>query len=301
MSTAKTLFQVLSSVIAFVASTTYAAESKPTTPLPGAAFVDRFVEVDGYQIRYMEAGSGPVLISLPGSAGLEMSVAKDELAKSFRVIEFDPPGWGTSPELQGKMTQKQLAKILAKAIDKLGIERYTLMGTSLGGTNALWVAVDRPNKVSALIMEGPMAFVQPKDMHVTPEQGAAMQKRPAGGPGTSAAPIVYPVPEGYGRKTWATPQYVAEQMRRRMRMFAHVANDPADAKELAAKARELKVPALVLVGTKDEIIKPSVEESWKQNMPEATFKLISDGTHDIQNTQPEAFVENVTAFIAKSR
>lgn len=289
------LLTTLSCTATLIAAVASAGESKPT-PLPGAPFVDRFVEVDGYQIRYMEAGAGPVLISLPGSAGLEMSIAKDELAKRFRVIEFEPPGWGTSPELKGKMTQEQLADILAKAIDKLGIERYSVLGTSMGGTNALWVAVKRPAKVSAVVLEGSMSFVRPQDMNMTPEQMAEAQKALASGGG---GPATYPVPPGYARKTWATPEYIAEQMRRRYRMFKYVSMNPADDKELAAKAAKLTVPTLVLVGSKDEIMRTTVEEAYKLNMPQATFKVIPDGAHDIQNTQPEALVESVTAFLGK--
>lgn len=57
------------------------------TAIPGSKFERGHVEVFGYRISFAQAGSGDAIVSLPDSAGLEMSTAKDALAVSNRVIE----------------------------------------------------------------------------------------------------------------------------------------------------------------------------------------------------------------------
>lgn len=69
----------------------------PPVPLPGAAFARATLPVAGFTLHYAEAAPAAPLgtiVSLPGSAGLEMSTAKDRLAERYRVVEITPPGLG---------------------------------------------------------------------------------------------------------------------------------------------------------------------------------------------------------------
>ena len=49
------------------------------------SFTERFVDVDGFRIRYMEAGEGPALIHLHGAGGLHMTPAHALLSRGRRV------------------------------------------------------------------------------------------------------------------------------------------------------------------------------------------------------------------------
>src|ERR1051325_879646 len=92
----------------------------------------------------MEAGEGPALVHLHGAGGLRLSPAHDLLAKQFRVVAFEMPGFGASPENMKTQTMPELAATMAAAADKLGLDRYDLMGTPFGGKTALWVALHQP-------------------------------------------------------------------------------------------------------------------------------------------------------------
>src|SRR6266849_2193875 len=63
-----------------------------------AMFTECFVEADGFRIRYMEAGQGTPLVHLHGAGGLRLTPAHDLLSRQFRVIAFEMPGFGSSPE-----------------------------------------------------------------------------------------------------------------------------------------------------------------------------------------------------------
>lgn len=280
------------------------AQSRLETPeylLPGAAFFDSFVEVDGYPLHFREAGTGPVLISVPGSAGLEMSTAKDVLARQFRVIEFDPPGRGTSKPPEGQLTSRVIAETLISGIDKLGIDTYYLLGTSIGGYEAMWMAILDSQRVQALLLEGSMTFFKPGYEGKGTAGYAAMESiiasmDPEDGSWTGVPNVIMQPAEDYARKPWANAAYEAELFRRRVRAFGFNPPDaPRDA--LEAAARKLTVPTLSMVGTNDEVMSTRMGELYELNMPHAEFLIVDGAAHDIQNTRPEAFVEAVTRFI----
>jgi pimeloyl-ACP methyl ester carboxylesterase len=126
--------------------------------MPGASFTERYVEAAGHRIRYAQAGSGPPLVVLPTSAGLTYATGFDLLAKDFRVILLDPPGWGDSPASEESPELPALAKITAAALTAMGLQKYHLAGGSMGCIHALWLAVEDPQKVASVILEGSMAF-----------------------------------------------------------------------------------------------------------------------------------------------
>src|SRR5712691_4511819 len=126
---------------------------------PGAAFREGFVEADGFRVRYAEAGHGPPLVHLHGAGGLRLSPAHDLLARQFRVIAFEMPGFGHSPENTRTETMADYAMTMAHAADALGLDRINLWGTSFGGKAAVWLAVQVPDRLSALVLQAPAAIL----------------------------------------------------------------------------------------------------------------------------------------------
>ncbi len=263
---------------------------------PGKKFIRGTVQCFGYTIPYAEAGQGDVLISFPGSAGLEMSTAKDMLSESFRVIEFEPPGWGETPALQGEMKQAHLAIILAAAITELGIEKFHLMGTSMGCTHAFWLAKNHQDRVLSLTLEAPMLFYRPEDL-VQPDESFLDAIRSGDMPIPDFSN--YPAPPPHPNKPWATTEFFREQMTRRFKMFLH-SDHPADQSELQSFASSSSVPTKMLLGSEDEILNPCYADRFKSFMPQAKVETIETAIHDIQNSLPEAFVAAIKTQVADS-
>src|SRR5262252_4153956 len=105
--------------------------------MTGENFTEGFVEADGFRVRYLESGSGPALVCLHGGGGLRLSPAHDLLARNYRVIAWEMPGFGTSPENRRSSSTEDLARSMNAAVASLGLERYSLMGTSFGSKVAL--------------------------------------------------------------------------------------------------------------------------------------------------------------------
>jgi len=95
-------------------------------PAQGAGFAERFVEVDGLRIRYLEAGSGDPIICFHASGGPRLSHGHELLAERHRVILFEAPGFGKSAVNERSTSTADLARTMAAAVAALGIERYSL-------------------------------------------------------------------------------------------------------------------------------------------------------------------------------
>src|SRR5881397_10056 len=91
---------------------------------PGAAFTEGHVEADGFRIRYAEAGEGAPLVHLHGAGGLRLTPAHDLLARHFRVVAFEMPGFGQSPENSRTRSMPELASIMSQAVTGLGLDTF---------------------------------------------------------------------------------------------------------------------------------------------------------------------------------
>jgi pimeloyl-ACP methyl ester carboxylesterase len=246
-----------------------------------SAFREGFVEADGFRIRYMEAGQGPALVHLHGAGGLRLTPAHDLLAKQFRVIAFEMPGFGISPENANTQTMAELAATMAAAAAKLGLDRYNLMGTSFGGKAALTLALQCPESVLAVVLEAPAAIRQ---------KGA----RPSSGTPAERARQLYAHPERMPPLPELDPA-IAEKQQTLVRRLIGPDRDA----DLEAKLHELAIPTLVVFGTWDRIIAPGMGHFYKELLPNCHLVFVYDAGHAIGAERPEAFVEVVADFLER--
>ena len=244
-----------------------------------SAFREGFVEADGFRIRYMEAGRGPSLVHLHGAGGLRLSPAHDLLARQFRVVAFEMPGFGASPENTKTQTMAELAATMGAAADKLGLDTFNLMGTSFGGKTALWLAVRQPERVQALVLESPAA--------IRPEGAAPPPSSPA-----ELARVLYAYPERQPAAPAPDPAVLAKQQKLVARL-----RGPARDRDLETQLARLEVPTLVVFGTRDRMIPPEMGHFYKELIPNCHLVFVYDAGHAIGAERPEAFVEVVSDFL----
>lgn len=117
----------------------------------------RFIEVDGVRLHHMERGRGEPLVLLHGNGAMIQDFLTSGLveraAERYRVIVFDRPGFGYSERPRGRIwTPRAQAALLAKALERLGIERPLVVGHSWGTLVALALALDHPAQVRGLVL-----------------------------------------------------------------------------------------------------------------------------------------------------
>ena len=112
---------------------------------------------EGMRIRYVETGKadGPTIVLVHG-----FGVAIDTwrpwmaaLAPDFRVIALDLPGHGLTRAPEGfEATPQSLAAVIERFAAKQKLERFTLVGQSLGGFAAWEYALAHPERLDGLVL-----------------------------------------------------------------------------------------------------------------------------------------------------
>ncbi|RDI70346.1 alpha/beta fold hydrolase [Halopelagius longus] len=117
----------------------------------------REVELDGLGLRYLTAGDSedPVIVLLHGggldSASLSWKEVMPALAKDFRVVAPDLPGYGESDPPERTPTTDYYVRVLERFLPEIGVEDPVVVGVSMGGGVAVGYALEHADDVSALV------------------------------------------------------------------------------------------------------------------------------------------------------
>jgi pimeloyl-ACP methyl ester carboxylesterase len=121
----------------------------------------RFLNVDGVRIHYRDEGSGPALVLIHANFGslLSWDGWVDSLKDEHRILRFDMTGHGlTGPDPTGDYSLERTVRLTGRFVDALGLTRFSIGGTSLGGTVAMHYAAAHPERVERLILLSPGAL-----------------------------------------------------------------------------------------------------------------------------------------------
>lgn len=117
-----------------------------------------FVELDGVRVHYQEFGDphGPILLLIHGftaSTYVWKTVAPLLGNEGFRVIAVDLLGFGYSEKPAAfDYTIQSQARMISRFMNRLGIGRATIVGSSYGGAVSLTLALDYPERVEKLVL-----------------------------------------------------------------------------------------------------------------------------------------------------
>ena len=223
-----------------------------------------------FQEGHVEAGQGSPVVMLHGAGGLRLSKVHDELAKKYRVIAFEMPGFGQSPANTTSQSVQHLAQTMAQAAAQLGLDTYALIGMSFGGRIALWQALQSPQQVDLLVLIAPTAVV------------------PEGYTVPSVAPdqrgkLLFAHPENAPAQLSVDPAHVAKA-RALMQRIKGTSRDT----ELEGKLGEVQTQTLVVFGTADKVVPPTMGRTYRERMPNCHYVMVYDAGHAVAAERPEA-------------
>ena len=281
---------------------------------------DRFVEVEGGRLSVIDAGSrevrGTVVLlhgaSASGSDPFE-GFGRQLSGAGFRVLAFDRPGFGWSDRLAGAeaATPAFQAKVIAEALERLGVGSAIVFGHSWSGSLALRLALDRPDLVSGLVLGAPVALP-------FPERSLPWWARLAIEPvvtrllvDTIAVPLgLYYLPATAGnvfRPEQPADDYVARSRAPLiLRPGPALANIqdlvalPAALREQAPRYAELRVPTTVVAGEADPIVHTDVQaEPLARAISGAKLVLLPGVGHMLHYTAADRLISEIEAMHAR--
>ena len=263
----------------------------------------RSLSVGGVELRYEVTGQGPVVVLLHGWALDRRSwdFLVPALDPRFTVVSLDRRGFGES----GSSADLSLEPgDVAAILDDLRVERAVVVGHSQGAASALRFALDRPERVEALVLygsgppagfglpwNGPDAF--PPIARIAREQGldamkALFQDHPimAGSvPGTAGDSLLNVIFGDYDGRDLLDPVPSAD------------ATPAPHMDDLA----QVEAPTLVVTGELEMPYFQIVSDALAYGIRGAERARVPGGGHAVHLQQPEAFNALLLEFIERRR
>lgn len=109
-----------------------------------------------------ECGQGEPLLLLHANPGdpADFDAVVPVLAEHYRVIRVSWPGYGHGPAPLPPQSASamQFAELLVQLVDVMGLRSLSVIGNSVGGYAAAWLALCRPERLRALVLVSPGGF-----------------------------------------------------------------------------------------------------------------------------------------------
>jgi 3-oxoadipate enol-lactonase len=248
----------------------------------------RTIDVGTMTVRYCLDGppSAPVVMFGNGLAtSLEMWEPQATFfAQRFRVLRYDVRGHGGTEATQPPYTLEQLADDAVGLLDRLGIEKVTYVGLSLGGMIGQALAVRHADRIGALVLCD-TTMHSPRAMWI--ERIAAIQMN-------GVAPQIEP-----SIARWFTPAFTAaraELVDRMRRMIG--STSPQGYLGCAMAMRDMQLedvtvrigqPAMVIVGRDDPSTPVSAAQALHAAITGSGLEIIDQAAHLPNIEQAERF------------
>ncbi len=268
---------------------------------------EKSITVQGINTVYLDSGSGQALLLIHGFSGNAYNWIEvfGPLAKDFRVIVVDLPGYGKSgcPAKNQKATMIWYADFLAEFMDKIGAPQAVVVGNSMGGSIAAFLAVRHPEKVTKLVLEDAAGL-----------KGGKLELLKNLGTITAPAAlipvlhVVFPVTEESQAKAPPSERKRVELAELRyasdLRLCSSIAMRQS-AISLGTDYTEpvlnqIKAPTLIIWGSNDDLLPVATAEQFHQKIPGSQVQIIEGGVHTPMQWKPEDFVKVLKDFAANN-
>ena len=153
--TKRFLFGISILLLVLIYNTTYADISLEDLKKEYANEESEFITIDGMQVHYRDEGIGFPIVLLHGTAASlhTWDAWTEQLIKNYRVIRLDLPAFGlTGPNKNADYSIESYTRFLAQFLEKIKVDKFHLVGNSLGGNIAWNYAAEHLEKVAKLIL-----------------------------------------------------------------------------------------------------------------------------------------------------
>jgi pimeloyl-ACP methyl ester carboxylesterase len=260
-----------------------------------AAGAGRYADLPGVKLWFTDTGGdGVPIVLLHANTGTSESWDAQTTAfatQGYRVIAFDRRGWGRSiADAATGLQPGSVAGDLDALADHLKLGKFHLVGVAGGGFVAIDYAGWRPERLRSVVVAastGQFSEAEMRDITARIEipglrkQGAVYREV---GPSYRSAD-----PDGVRRwieiEEHARQPGAPSQLLRTPNTFAKLAN--------------ITMPVLVMAADADLLAPPALMRTWAARLKSYEWTTVPDSGHAIAWEHPDAFNENVLAFVKR--
>ena len=276
-------------------------------------FIERTAKINGITLHYLDWGldrgpaDAPPVVLLHGITGHARvwDHLAERLAPRHRVLALDQRGHGDSdPPPDDDYRVGTMADDVAAFVGSLRLDRFALLGHSMGGRIAIKYAADHAARLERLVIVdiGPdinLAGLQRvRDMmanapeRIESEEWAVEYIRRAN-PLQDVDMLRERVRHGLrrapdGELTWKYAKGLRDMMREGRR----------DAVDLWEPLPRIPCPTLIVRGAESDILSAEVAKKMAERLPDGRVVEIAGAGHTVPADRPEEFVRQIRAFLA---
>lgn len=245
-------------------------------------------------VRVEGPAAAPPLLLLH-SLGTDLRVwdpQAEVLARSFRVIRPDLRGHGLTDAPPGPYSIGGMARDVLALLDALGLGRVHVVGLSIGGMIAQALAAQAPGRVMSLLLCDTAMAIPPPQLWL--DRAATVRAR---GMAAIADAVL---------ARWVTPGFARAPEARGLRAMLlrtapegyAAAAEAIAAADLTQATSALRIPALVLVGERDEATPRISAEALRGAIAGAQLTSIPDAAHIPTLERPDAVTDAILHFLS---
>ena len=272
----------------------------------------QFADAAGVRYHYLDIGTGPDTIFLhgggPGCTGWsDFGPVAPLFAEQRRCLIVDILQYGESEKcrITGPMWDFHAAKTVA-LMDTVGVERADFICNSWGGTIALCLAANYPERVRSLVITGSM-----------PVFHGPLAPLPEGGRRGRNARDVYYGGEGPTREKmrdlitrleWYDGERLPDEtldLRYQQsldpaeRALAAMSDSPrGEWQDLTAELGRIQAATLFMWGMQDAFLTPDYPLMLARMVPNGNLHVMDNASHHLQEERPYAYFSVVSGFLA---
>jgi esterase len=267
-----------------------------------------WVEGAGPRLHYVEWGppQAPTLLLLHGLRAYARWF--DEFAEAaqerYRVIALDQRGRGRSERAPGgDYSRAAYVADVEAVVRALGLERFVLIGHSMGGLNAIPYTARHPEKVRALVLVDIGPDLQPEGMQRLRRE---LAETPADFVSWEAARAFLAArhPQASARNLatrldWMLMQAADGRIAWRIDPAIFAPDQPFEsAEEIWANYSRIRCPVLVLRGGETDLLTVATCARMAAAVPDCRWLEIPRAGHMVLEDNPADFNQAVLAFLA---
>ena len=243
-----------------------------------------FAQINGIQLWYERAGSGPPLLFISGTGGdlrVRPNVFDGPLGKRFDLLAYDQRGLGRTDKPDVPYSMAQYADDAAGLLDHVGWDEALVVGVSFGGMVAQELVLRHPHRVKRLVLActspggaGGASFPFHEIEHLK---------------GEARARYMIPISDTRRDDAWAKANPEQYEAFVAMAATAPYADEPGHAagahRQLEARAKhdawdrlpDIRCPVMIAAGRYDGIALPDTQAKLAARIPGAKLQWFEGG------------------------
>jgi pimeloyl-ACP methyl ester carboxylesterase len=250
------------------------------------------MSVAGIELEMFERGQGAPILYLHGGGGIGRDGPfLDLLGRERRVIAPSHPGFGKSSLPDWLDSVDDIAHVYLELMDRLDLARADVVGFSIGGWIAAELATKAPERLSRLVLIGPVGVKTGKpdkldipDIFAMPRE--KLDRLRFHDPGKNAADLA------------VLPDDELHIVARNSETLALLTWEPyMHNPKLNHRLHRVNVPVLFLRGASDGIVSAEYLERYAALLPQARIETIAEAGHLPQVEQPATTAAKIMQFL----